>query len=710
MVKRLKRIGVLLCIIGLISLIGCSKIKDANNEEMINNKQAISKEEVENYEGAVNSEGIVNNGEITILGVDHVSIKQITLKHKNYAVYYDLLQDYQVEFINKLSLIFDNTAKEISTLEESLGITLDEDDVYINGSSDYFIQIEFISPQTIYFKDNNKETQEECDSILFNLNDLKLYWSKNKEYIGTLGYTSNEKEIEASYLELKNEVIRIFSGFIDQTSEENVTNNQEDIGLTKQEQSAKENQEYFDKVTNNKAQYDRIENQEYTFYYDADTNVLIYAEDKNYARTFYFKAGECIIIITEKDSTIGPTDNNYKRIGKPIYLEFIELLKKSDTKANELTNSNDQEIGDITEEASTEEQVGIKENASSKVEDEFYLEDGIPYHFDNEIPSLLQQQIKQIQKGESISLPVNYSIIDSCEGDLNTDGLSDFVVIVEQAPGSYTGSRAIYIFIQDKGQYEFQSINTSLVLGYNEGGVFGDPYSGISINDGKLHVTDYGGSSDRWAHDYEFEFVDNQFILTFVEQINYNTFHLFGTVDYYDLQAKTKVTRTWNVKEETSDNPYDKLLLFTGRIINDKKVAFHDTIAWCENDFEISPNYPMPTLWNTEFGANDFTSIMKYKPEEILDKVQQKYYPAMHKVKLPCSIEIINNYSLLLGYHIPSYYYSDGENNLYYSEFDYFDSNESNEHLVIYQFIQDDYNDSEYYFFSDDTGEQRSIQ
>jgi hypothetical protein len=331
-----------------------------------------------------------------------------------------------------------------------------------------------------------------------------------------------------------------------------------------------------------------------------------------------------------------------------------------------------------------------------------------PYPFDSKIPDLIKNQIKQIEMGEEITLPAHYTLFDHSVGDLNKDGYEDIAVVIEQGNGVYTGTRGIYIFLNNNGTYKLTYENRSLVLGRSEGGVFGDPYNGISILNGEFHVYDYGGSSDRWSHNYTFRYMDKQLVLTRIEQKNYSTHTLNGTVDIYNLIDGIMETRTNSeYDDENTDNPYNDVLIYSGKIKDAKDIAFQDAYAWCECDFNVEPKYPMPSLGYYEYGRADFAEI-QHKAEKILDKVQQKYYKQMKKVNIPCSQDIIDNYSFLLGYEVPSYYYSDGEHILYYFSLELHNGFNRYEHTVCYDSLnENDWDETEFYWLWDDSGDER---
>lgn len=330
-----------------------------------------------------------------------------------------------------------------------------------------------------------------------------------------------------------------------------------------------------------------------------------------------------------------------------------------------------------------------------------------PSPFDSEIPDLLIDQMKQIKTGKQITLPEHYSLMDHAIGDLNQDGKDDIAVVIEQGKGVYSGSRGIFIFLNKNGTYKLTYENRFLILGRSEGGIFGDPYYGISLSDGKFYVSDYGGSVFRWSHTYTFSYKDQQLNLTQIEISDYYTHTYNGIYSICDLIAGEMETRTFVDLNGNSDTYYNELLLCSKKLETSKVISIQDAYAGCEDAFNIERSYPMPSLGYYNFGRDDLSGV-QYSAEEILDKVQQKYYPQMKKVKLPCSQEIIDNYSLLLGYKVPSYYYSDGESVLYYFQLELNDESNRYEHTIFYE--SDDKGEYNFYYYWDDTGEELTFE
>ncbi len=145
--------------------------------------------------------------------------------------------------------------------------------------------------------------------------------------------------------------------------------------------------------------------------------------------------------------------------------------------------------------------------------------------------------------------------------DFDGNGVTDMAVIVQADPKllidydetkpcdrvdydtncymSY-GKRKLSIYMNGATQPNFE--NESAVLGADEGGVFGDPLEGLTVNKkGSLMLSFYGGSAWRWG-------------MTFTIQFRKDNFYLVGYSDNYGW--------TGDLRWDTSDTNF-----LTGLII-----------------------------------------------------------------------------------------------------------------------------------------------
>ena len=177
-----------------------------------------------------------------------------------------------------------------------------------------------------------------------------------------------------------------------------------------------------------------------------------------------------------------------------------------------------------------------------------------------------------IKQGKSIEsfIPVGWKLIKKTSGDLNKDGLIDIAGIIELNKEYKRGledapSRILFIaFMEPNGLYKLSIHAEKAILKSDEGGVWGDPLVGISVDCGSILITFYGGSSDRWVYVYRFRNQNNGWYLIGATLENFNTGSGAGTREDYNLltgiMIKSITYLEKSIKEETINRGKKKLL------------------------------------------------------------------------------------------------------------------------------------------------------
>ena len=117
------------------------------------------------------------------------------------------------------------------------------------------------------------------------------------------------------------------------------------------------------------------------------------------------------------------------------------------------------------------------------------------------------------QKGAKLEafVPKGWHILEKAEGDLNKDNLPDLATVIEtdkpvknlKEPEMEVPPRILFVALrQTDGSYQLSVQSNESILLSNEGGIFGDPWAGMTIERGTLLIQFYAGSSDRWGYDY----------------------------------------------------------------------------------------------------------------------------------------------------------------------------------------------------------------
>ncbi|MGZ5445073.1 MAG: hypothetical protein ACXW5U_24770 [Thermoanaerobaculia bacterium] len=97
----------------------------------------------------------------------------------------------------------------------------------------------------------------------------------------------------------------------------------------------------------------------------------------------------------------------------------------------------------------------------------------------------------------------NTTILAVERGDLNRDGREDVVLVLE--PEDREQPRPLLVLVRESnGVLKVAKRSAKSVLCRNCGGVMGDPFQGVVIENGRFTLEHYGGSSWRWSANYTF--------------------------------------------------------------------------------------------------------------------------------------------------------------------------------------------------------------
>lgn len=109
-------------------------------------------------------------------------------------------------------------------------------------------------------------------------------------------------------------------------------------------------------------------------------------------------------------------------------------------------------------------------------------------------------------------IPKGYTVLNFTKGDLNRDKYDDAILILKHdGEDKDELKRPLYILIGNKnGEFKKIAENNNSVLGYFDGGVFGDPFDGVTIKKGYFSIEHYGGSNWRWSKIVTFKYDKNK--------------------------------------------------------------------------------------------------------------------------------------------------------------------------------------------------------
>ena len=291
-----------------------------------------------------------------------------------------------------------------------------------------------------------------------------------------------------------------------------------------------------------------------------------------------------------------------------------------------------------------------------------------PRPFDENVAHILEENVAAfIERPWAAELPDGYSVLKFATGDLDENETEDIAIVIEQMPGLWTGSRILYVLLgQEDGSFKIRWKDEN-ISGREGGGVYGDPFEGVYIENGELTISHYGGSSDRWGYSYSYMVQGDDLILTKAEEINQSILSASGTRIVYYPESGIIEERTLTYE----GGEFNNLLLFSDFTEPGQIFKFGDNGIRIWNLERQNGSYPpLPSLYRITFGEPMWDNV-NICASDALDIVKNSLYPFLKKVTHPYSKEIIDNYNSILTYEIPDYsYVGENESLLYIGQSD----------------------------------------
>jgi hypothetical protein len=114
-----------------------------------------------------------------------------------------------------------------------------------------------------------------------------------------------------------------------------------------------------------------------------------------------------------------------------------------------------------------------------------------------------------IVNAQTIPAPPGYEMIQEAIGDLDKDGIPEKAVVYNTVDTSEeTGGiiRELILYKKDGTGWKTRQQSRNAVYDSKSGGMMGDPFEGIDIKNGILHISQAGGSSWKWGHTDKYRF------------------------------------------------------------------------------------------------------------------------------------------------------------------------------------------------------------
>jgi hypothetical protein len=198
--------------------------------------------------------------------------------------------------------------------------------------------------------------------------------------------------------------------------------------------------------------------------------------------------------------------------------------------------------------------------------------------------SAQEKDLTKPPAGSAAFIPPGYEVHDFETGDLNGDGRKDVALVLklknEDTLEMGEAQRPLLLLTRGANGKLKQAVRCdSLILCRQCGGVFGDPYEGITISKNSITVNFYGGSGWRWGIEYIFKY----------EAATNNWWLEKETGIYYHSAEPDKMKTTVYKREELGKISIGKMNEHLGACERNYKVTATKTYFYEQPDVKSKP-------------------------------------------------------------------------------------------------------------------------
>lgn len=180
------------------------------------------------------------------------------------------------------------------------------------------------------------------------------------------------------------------------------------------------------------------------------------------------------------------------------------------------------------------------------------------YDLNKQMKTKLESSVNLI--GESIDdfILDGWEIKDKIVGSLNDDELEDVVLVIDKLEfNDIEKNRLLLLLINNGSGYDLLLTSETALFGKNDGGVWGDLYDYINLEDGNLIISFYGGSNYRWGYTYTFD-ISRNFQLVEIFELEHSTISLEVTEKTINLIKNSITIVKYDSDENKTEEEYKK--------------------------------------------------------------------------------------------------------------------------------------------------------
>ena len=207
-----------------------------------------------------------------------------------------------------------------------------------------------------------------------------------------------------------------------------------------------------------------------------------------------------------------------------------------------------------------------------------------------EAPTAIETEPRQAEiANPSIPSPDTFINIKEAKGDLDGDKEDELVAVYDtKREGDLGTEREIHIFKKKADKWNLLHKSIGAVLQSKGGGMMGDPFEELTIENGAIVIRHFGGSREKWNYTHRYRFQKDNWFLIGATLVFSSPCEASNTYDYNLSTGKVDVTDTIESCDEAGEPKGKPKTKTSSAIVKSQKPVLMDGFSPGNQEVKIS--------------------------------------------------------------------------------------------------------------------------
>lgn len=185
-------------------------------------------------------------------------------------------------------------------------------------------------------------------------------------------------------------------------------------------------------------------------------------------------------------------------------------------------------------------------------------------------------RVAEIQN-PSIPSPATFINIKEAKGDLDGDKVEELVAVYDtKREGDLGTEREIHIFKKKADKWDLLHKSIGAILPSRGGGMMGEPFEDLTIENGAIVIRHFGGSREKWSYTHRYRLQKDNWFLIGATLVFSAPCEAYNTYDYNLSTGKVDITNTIESCDETGEPKGKSKTKTSSAIVKSQKSVLMD--------------------------------------------------------------------------------------------------------------------------------------